>query len=84
MDPCTSYGLGQFINCCLPETSTIEWVEGQNMKVKQCELITQIDNRLRSGYKDLSPAYVKVIAKVKNHDELLLPSGYGGHQRICA
>ena len=54
------------------------------MKVKQCELITQIDNRLRSGYKDLSPAYVKVIAKVKNHDELLLPSGYGGHQRICA
>ena len=73
-------GLGQFINCCLPENSTIEWVEGQNMKVKQCEFITNIDHRFRPDYKDLSPAY----AKVKQHDELLLPSDYGGRQKISA
>jgi hypothetical protein len=83
-DPCTSYGLAQFINCCLPENSTIDWIEGQNMKVKQCELITNIDHRLRPDYKNLSPAYVKVIAKVKQHHELLLPSRYGGRHRISA
>ena len=81
-DPCTSYGLGQFINCCLPEDSRIGCIDGQNMKVKQCELITIMHPSLRADYKNLSPAYVKVIANVKQHDELLLPSAYGGRHKI--
>ena len=82
--PCTPYGLGQFVDCCLSSNSAIEWMEGQNMKTKQCEIINKIGHRLRPDYKNLSPAYVKVISKIKQDDELLLPSGYGGRQRIVA
>ena len=81
-DPCTPYGLAQFINCSLSSNSAIDWIEGQNMQTKQCELITKIGRVLRRDYRDISPAYVKVIANVKQDDELLLPSGYGGRQRI--
>ena len=84
MDPCTPYGFAQFINCCLPGNSAIEWIEGQNMKTKESKFITQMDHRLNPRYKDLSPAYVQVLTKIKQGDELLLPSGYGGHQMIRA
>ena len=47
------------------------------MKKNKYELITKIDHRLRPDYKDLSPAYVKVIANIKQDNELLLPRGYG-------
>ena len=79
-DPCTPYGLAQFINCCLSSTSTTDWIAGQNMQTKQCELITKIGRALRRGYKNISPAYFKVISSIKQNDELLLPSGYGDRQ----
>ena len=64
MDPCTPYGFAQFIYCYLPANSAIKWIEGQNMKTRECKFITQIDNRLNPQYKDLSPAYVQVLTKV--------------------
>ena len=81
-DPCTSYGLAQFINCCLSSNSTTDLIEGQNMQTKQCELITNLHRDLREDYKNISPAYVKVIISTKQDDELLLPSGYGDRRRI--
>ena len=81
-DPCTPYGLAQFINCCLSSSSTTDWIAGQNMQTKQCDLITNLHHDLRRDYKNISPAYVKVIANIKQDDELLLPSGYGDRTRI--
>ena len=81
-DPCTSYGLAQFINCCLSSRSKTNWIEGQSMQTKQCKFITNLHPDLRSDYKAISPAYVKVVASVKQNDELLLPSGYGDRRRI--
>ena len=52
------------------------------MQTKQCKLITILYHDLRRDYKDISPAYVKVIANIKQDDELLLPSGYGDRTRI--
>ena len=45
-DHCTPYGLAQFINCCLSSNSTTDWIEGQNMQSKQCEFITNLQERL--------------------------------------
>ena len=81
-DPCTSYGLAQFINCCLSSNSTTNLIEGQNMQTKQCELITNLHHDLRGDYKNISPAYVKVVVSIKQDDELLLPSGYGDRTMI--
>ena len=81
-DPCTPYGSAQFVNCCLSSSSTTDWITGQNMQTKQCELITNLHHDLRTDYKDISPAYVKVVVSIKQDDELLLPSGYGDRARI--
>ena len=81
-DPCTPYGLAQFVNCCLSLSLTTDWIAGQNMQTKQCELITNIGRALRRDYNDISPAYVNVVANIKQGDELLLPKGYGDRQMI--
>ena len=81
-DRCTSYGLAQFINCCLCSNSATDLIEGQNMQTKQCELITNLHHDLRRDYRDISPAYVKVVVSIKQDNELLLPSGYGDRRMI--
>ena len=81
-DPCTPYGLAQFINCCLSSNSRTDRINGQSMQTKQCEFITNLHPDLRRDYKAISPAYVKVVASIKQNDELLLPSGYGDRRRI--
>ena len=58
-DPCTPYGLAQFINYCLSSSWTTDWIAGQNMQTKQCKLINNLHHDLRADYKDISPAYVK-------------------------
>ena len=55
-NPCLSFGLTQFINCCLPRKSTINLIGNQNMKKKQCEIIVRLYHELK--YKDISPTYV--------------------------
>ena len=52
------------------------------MQTKQCELITNLHHDLREDYKNISPAYLKVIISTKKYDEMLLPSGYGDRRRI--
>jgi hypothetical protein len=81
-NPCTLYGLAQFINCCLSSRSLTNWIQGQSMQTKQCKFITQLHPDLREDYKAISPAYVKVTSNIKPDDELLLPSGYGDRRRI--
>ena len=81
-DPCTPYGLAQFINCCLSSRSITDWIQGQSMQTKQCKFITQLHPDLREDYKAISPAYVKVTSSIKPDDELLLPSGYGDRRRV--
>ena len=81
-DPCTPYGLAQFINCCLSSRSRTNWIKGQSMQTKQCEFITQLHPDLRRDYRAISPAYVKVVSNIKPDNELLLPSGYGDRRRI--
>ena len=54
------------------------------MQTKQCELITNLHHDLREDYKNISPAYVKVVVSIKQDDELLLPSGYGDRTRIVS
>ena len=80
-NPCTPYGLVQFINCCLPEKSTINWIGGQSMKTKQCEIVNHLYHELKPEYTDISPAYVRTATEIKQGDEFLLPSGYGGRHK---
>ena len=49
-DPCTPYGLAQFINCCLSSSWTTDWIAGQNMQTKQCKLINNLHHDLRADY----------------------------------
>ena len=59
MDSCTPYGLAQFINCCLSSNSAIEGIEGHNMKTKQCEFITKMDQIIRITRQHTSKSWLQ-------------------------
>ena len=81
-NPVTDYGMAQFINCCLPQKSTVTHLDGQDMRVKQCKLITTLHKGLSPFHKVISPAYIRTTADIKIDEELLMPSGYGGSHKI--
>ena len=81
-NPVTDYGLGQFINCCLPSNSSITHINGQNMKDSQCEFKHAQKRFVTPEQMEISPVYVRTMRRIKQGQELLLPSGYGGRHKI--
>ena len=81
-NPVSDYGLGQFINCCLPSKSSITHLNGPNMEDAQCELKHARRDLVTTGQMEISPAYVRTMRRIKQGQELFLPTGYGVAHRI--
>ena len=63
-NPVTDYGLAQFINCCPPQNSTVAYLDGQDMRQKQCKLVTSLHYDLFQFNKAISPEYVRTVADI--------------------
>ena len=81
-NPITDYGFGQFVNCCLRSKSLRTQINGQNMKEAQCEIMYPQRRWVTAEHMKISPAYVRTMRIIKEGEELLFPSGYGGRHKI--